>query len=274
LENSVNWNAELASIVRPGFHNWYASHSENMKLLKDALPLQLDSLYHDTVALMNKSQANLTTVEKAKLKWSPYRHRMQSKLMAMLDEMMAEEKRFLHRATLKDERENNIISVLTNDIYDDVFISVPQLKVSPTPPGKAKRYVTPVFKFRKDRLETHFLHDKAHFVDRLIELFQTQLHEKMEGLIDKHFTKMKAMFEDFSKLLRDHAPVDFSIDPRGEAIRAELEKVIPYIEGKAEALHDLIPVDLTEEEESKTAEVCESARSPPFYASRCRLWGA
>jgi hypothetical protein len=70
--------------------------------------------------------------------------------MAMLDEMIAEEKRMLHRATLKDERGNNIISALTDNIYDDVFISAPPLKVSPTPPGKAKRYVTPVFKFRKD----------------------------------------------------------------------------------------------------------------------------
>ncbi|KAF2819433.1 hypothetical protein CC86DRAFT_432039 [Ophiobolus disseminans] len=253
LENTVNWNAELASIVRPGFQKWYASHTENMKLLKDALPLQLDRLYHETALLMNKSQANLITVEKSKLKWSPYRHRLQSKLMAMLEEMFAEEQRFLHRATLKDERENNMIAALTDNIYDDVFMSTPELKVNPTPPGKAKRYVTPVFRFRKDRLETHFLHAEAHFVDRLVVLFQSQLREKMEGLIDKHFTKIKAMLDDFSKLLRDHAPVDFSIDSRGEAIRAELELQIPYVEEKAEALHSILPIDLSERDETMLA---------------------
>jgi hypothetical protein len=62
LENAGNWNAELASIVRPDFQNWYVSHSENTKLLKDALPLQLDRLYQEMVFMMNKSQANLITV--------------------------------------------------------------------------------------------------------------------------------------------------------------------------------------------------------------------
>jgi hypothetical protein len=250
LEKTVNWNAELAAILRPGFQNWFIMDSEHLKLLKDALPMQLDRLYHETVSLMNRSQANLITVEKAKLKWRPFRHSIQAKVMAMMEEMIAEERRFLHRVTLKDERENNLIAALTDNIYDDVCVSAPALKVTPTPPGKAKRYVTPVFKFRKDRLETHFLHEEAHFVDRLIKLFEEQVQAKMFGLIDKHFTKLSAMFADFSKLLRDHAPVDFSIDPRGEAIRAELEKHISYIEEQAEELHKLLPANLIQEDDS------------------------
>ncbi|KAH7067835.1 hypothetical protein FB567DRAFT_585403 [Paraphoma chrysanthemicola] len=248
LENTVNWNAELATIFRPGFQNWYETHSEHLKLLRAALPLQLDRLYLNTVSLMNNSRANLITVEKAKIKWRPLRLRMTSKLMAMMDEMASEEKRLLNRATLKDERENNIIAALTDDIFDDVWVTMPPTKS--TPAGKRPRYVTPVFRFRKDRLETHFLHEKAHFVDRLIKLFQEQLEEKMHGLIDKHFAKIIAMFDEFSKLLRDHAPVDFSVDRRGEAIRAELEHHIPYLESKAEALRNLLPIDLTEEDES------------------------
>jgi hypothetical protein len=200
---------------------------------------------------MNKSQANLITVEKAKLKWKPLQHRMQSKLMAMMDEMAIEEKRLLNQATLKDERENNIIAAITDDIFDDVCVSAPDLK--PTAPGKPKRYVTGILKYKKERLELHFLDEEAHFVDRLIKLFQTQLEEKMCGLIDLHFTKMNAMFDNFSKLMRDHAPVDFSVDPRGEAIRVELEKHIPYIEEKTLALHDLLPVDLSQDQESMLA---------------------
>jgi hypothetical protein len=75
----------------------------------------------------------------------------------------------------------------------------------------------------------------------------------MIGHIDKHFTKLGAMFDDFSKLLRDHAAVDFSIEPRGEAIRAELEKHIKFIEEKAGALRNLLLVDLTQEDESLLA---------------------
>jgi hypothetical protein len=253
LENAVNWNLDLAKIMKPGFQNWHSSHTENLKLLKDALPLQLDRLYQETVALMNRSQANLITVEKAKLKWVSYRLRMQSKLTALMDEMMAEENRFLNRSTLKDERENNLITTLTDAIYDDVFMSFPDLKVNPTPPGKPKRYKTPILPFRKARLEAHFLAEDAHFVDRLIALFQDQLQTKMFGHIDKHFTKFDAMFDDFSKLLRDHAPVDFSIDPRGEAIRTELGKHIEFIEEKSGALRTLLPVDLTQEDESLLA---------------------
>jgi hypothetical protein len=250
LENTVNWNSELATIMAPAFQAWYASHTENVKLLKAALPLQFDRLYQNTVDLMNRSQANLITVEKSKIKWRPFRLRIQSKLTAMMEDILVEEKRFLNRTTLKDERENNLIASLTDNIYDDVFISAPALK---TPPGKAKRYVTPVLRFRKARLETHFLHDEAHFVDRLVKLFQKQLQEKMFGHIDNHFTKLNAMFDDFSKLLRDHAPVDFDIEPRGEAIRAELEKHIGYIEEKSEALRNLLPVNLTQEDESLLA---------------------
>jgi hypothetical protein len=58
------------------------------------------------------------------------------------------------------------------------------------------------------------------------------------------------MFNEFSKLLRDHAPVDYSINPMGESVREELEKQIVYIEGMAETLRDLLPKAPKEEDES------------------------
>ena len=251
LEKTVNWNAELAAIFTPGLNNWYATHTEQVRLLRAALPPSLDRLYLEAISMMNKSQANLITVEKAKLKFDPLRIRMKSKLMAMMDEMATEEKRLLNRATLKDERENNMVAALTDSIFDDVCACAPALKA--TLPGKSKRYVTPIFKFKKDCLEKHFLHEEAHFVDRFIKLFQEQLEEKMEKLIDKHFGKLTAMFEEYTKLLREHTPIDFTVDPRGLAIRTELEKHIAYIEGKSEALKDILPIDLTQEDESMLA---------------------
>jgi hypothetical protein len=240
LENTVNWNSELASILRPGFHRWYTTHSEHLRDLRAALPPCIDRLYYETLDLINKSAANLITVEKVKLKWVPLHRPMQSKLLAMVEEMIAEEKRLMNRATLEEERENIVIAAITDNIFDDVLLSAPALKV--TAPGKPKRYVTSILKFRKARLEEHFLNSEEHFVDRTIQEFKNQLDLKIQGLIDKHIARLHAFFDDFSKLLRDHAPIDYIIDPMGEETRGNLEKQIPFIEGKAEALRAIVPV--------------------------------
>lgn len=247
LENTVNWNLELASILKPGFQKWYASHSAALAKLKAALPPALDTIYHKMVALMNDSAANLMTVEKSKMKFLPLRHKMRSKIVGLMEEMIAEEKKLLHRATLEDERENNIISAITDEIYDDVFASFPEIKS--TVKGK-KRYWMPILRFRKSQLEARFLKEESHFVDKVMSSFMKQLEDRMSGLIDKHFEKLNAMFDDFSKLLRDHAPVDFDINPLGEQVREELEKHIPYLEDKAEALRSLLPLALKEEDDT------------------------
>ncbi|KAI8942139.1 hypothetical protein NX059_000229 [Plenodomus lindquistii] len=246
LENTVNWNAEIALILKPGFVKWHAAHTEHLRVLKIALPLQLDRLYVDTLGLISHSAANLITVEKAKKKWGPYRHRIQSKAMAMMDELMSEQLKLRHRAIIEDDRENNLIAAMTDDIYDDVFASTPELK--PTPPGKPKRYVTPILRFRKDRLEKHFLSPDDHFVDRTISFFQDQLDEKMRSLVDKHFAKLNATFDEFSKLMREHGPIDYSINTMGEKQREDIEKEIPYIEELATSLRDMIPLACRKED--------------------------
>lgn len=119
--------------------------------------------------------------------------------------------------------------------------------------SKRPRYITPIFRFRKERLEEHFLDEEDQFVDRLIGTFKDQLEEKINGLIDKPFTELTAMFTDSGKLLREHGPVDFDIDSRGRDIRTKLEQQIPYIEDKVQALKQLLPVQLTDEDESLLA---------------------
>lgn len=42
LQAGVNWNQDLANIMRPGFQRWFAIHDEHLKLLKDALPPTMD----------------------------------------------------------------------------------------------------------------------------------------------------------------------------------------------------------------------------------------
>ena len=75
LETTVNWNLELATILKPGFQSWYMCHSANMRQLRAALPVQINQLYVNAVKMINRSQANLIVVEKAKLKLRPYQLR-------------------------------------------------------------------------------------------------------------------------------------------------------------------------------------------------------
>ncbi|KAH9866645.1 hypothetical protein J1614_008337 [Plenodomus biglobosus] len=253
LENTVNWNAELASILKPGFIKWHATHTAQLRTLGAALPLQLQRLYVLTLSLINNSAANLITVEKAKKKWEPYKHGIQSKVLAMMDELIAEELRLRHRVTLEDARENNVIAAITDGIYDDVFASTPDLK--PSQQGKPKRYVTPVLRYRKERLEKHFLSPDDHFIDKIINTFQDQLDEKMRSLVDKHFAKMNAMFDQYSKLMRDHAPVDYAINPIGEKQRQDLEMEIDHIEAVAKSLRDMLPAVCKKEAEGNAVEI-------------------
>lgn len=250
LENTINWNEELASITKPGFQLWFERHQEYLELMKEALPLQMEKFFRKVVASINQSQANLITVEKAKLKWKSHQLLALTKLKVMMDEMMAEQHRFFLRITLKDDRENNLIAVLTDPIFEDVLNSTPELK--DTPPGKPKRYVTPVTRFRKENLHKHFLNEKSHFVDRLIQLFQDQVEEKMVALLEKHFNRIRVFFKEFSNNMREHAPVDFSIDARGEIIREKLAEKVSYIEAKAEKLRELLPVDPSQDDDSSS----------------------
>lgn len=161
----------------------------------------------------------------------------------MLDEMVAEEQRFLNRSTMQDDRENNFISTVTDEIFLRISASMPDER----PGGKKKRYVTPIMKHRVELLETALITGKIHIVDQIVNLFELSLKEKMEGLMDKHFLKIEKSLEEFSNLMPEHGPVPFMIEPQGEKVRAELEKQISYIEGKAEALQDMLPVELRQE---------------------------
>lgn len=198
---------------------------------------------------MSNSAADMFTVERAKMKWKPMRTRMQSKLLAMIDEMISEESRALNRATMKDERENNVIADMTDKIYTGILKSTPKMK--PTPEGKPIRYVSSVYVHRKEKLQDEFIsHPEGHFVDRLIAAFQHQLQEKMYGIVDKHFTKLNAMLDEFSRTIRDQGPITVDVNPLGVRLREELEAKLPYIDAKVEALRALLPANIKGEDEA------------------------
>lgn len=243
LEKSVNWNADLARFLTPLFTKWHAAHMIQLRNLRSALPLWMNRFYFATVTQMNNTAANLVTVEKAKKKWSFSRYRLQTKVEAMVHEMMVEEKRLLNRVTLEVERENNLIAEITDSIYDEVFASFPELK---SKPGQAKRYVMSPVHFRRNLLKELLISPgpQAHFVDKVCALYQEKSGEMMQHLVDKHFKIITGILHDIMKIIHDHGPVDFTIDNLGETMREVLNGHIPFIEAKAQTLRDLLPASL------------------------------
>ncbi|OAL48292.1 hypothetical protein IQ07DRAFT_681710 [Pyrenochaeta sp. DS3sAY3a] len=245
LERSIHWNADLAGFLKPLFTKWHAIHTHQLRCLRDALPLCMDRLYFATIALMSDTAANVVTVEKAKMKWKSAQHRLQTRAVSMINHIMAEEKRLMNRVTLEDERENNLIAEITDSIYDEVFTSLPELV---SKPGQKKRYIMSMINFKRSLLKERLISSEpqAHFVDKLLALFQDRLDETMYRLVDKHFAIITANLRSTMKIIHDHGPVDFTIDSLGETVREVLSQHIPYIEAKAQALCDLLPAALKE----------------------------
>lgn len=255
LEKDVHWNADLAGFLKPLFIKWHAMHTSQLKYLRDALPLCMDRLFFTTIALMNDTAANLVTVEKAKLKWKSARHRLQTRAVSMIDDLMAQEKWLMNRVTLDDERENNLIAEITDSIYDEVFTSLPEVV---SKPGQKQRYIMSMINFKRNLLKELLISPEAHFVDKLFILFQDRFDEMTHCLVDKHFAMITTYLRSTMKIIHDHGPVDFTIDSLGEAVREVLTQHIPYIETKSKALCDLLPASLREGNDETSTDMDES----------------
>jgi hypothetical protein len=181
LENGSNWNKDLANTMAPGFHRWSKSYTDHMKPMAPALRIALDQLHDKITKTISDCAANLVTVEKAQKKWRPMRLKLQSKLAGLTDEIAKHQRRTLEWATMEFDCENNLISHVTDEIFDKVFHSAPALK-PPNPKHKKpmKQYVEPKLKFQKKKLEELFLLPDNHFVDRVFSLFQTQFDKAIQ----------------------------------------------------------------------------------------------
>ncbi|PSN74615.1 hypothetical protein BS50DRAFT_643032 [Corynespora cassiicola Philippines] len=227
LEDGVNWNKELSDILAPGFHKWFIKYAASMELMSIALPKTLGQIYEWVNNMMNESAANLIVVEKAKKKWMPVRLKIESL-----------QKKLRIYATMEDDAELNLVSSITDDIYDKVFNSIPAIRT--TSSGKKKYYI-PKYKFQKKRMWDLFTTPKSHFVDRLIQEFQEKVDYAMDSALTACFDEISSIFEEYSKVLREHGPVDYEITPTGQDIRDNLAKLIPQLEGKVNEARNLLP---------------------------------
>jgi len=259
LEQGCQWNMDLAQTMAPAFQKWYESHIEAMRVLREALVPALDQLYQRTLKLFHDSTANLVIVDRAKVKWEPMRYRLRVKMIALMDKVVEIDERFLHRATMEDERENNIISAMTGPMYDEIYHAAPELR-APSKKSKQK-YVTPKIAFQKSMMDRMFLHSDNHFVDELTAKFQELLDARIDGLVTAQFEEMNSLLDDFSTSLREQAPVNYHVNPVGKKIRDDLRQLIPSIEEKAAELQGQLPKLIKNEKEQEIVEVYDDPQA-------------
>ncbi|KAH5398437.1 hypothetical protein HBI67_215240 [Parastagonospora nodorum] len=250
LENGTNWNRDLATLLKPGFHRWSNAYNEYMKPMTPALCHALEQLHSKTTVLINNAAANLVTVEKSKRKWAPLRTKLQAKLLGLMEEIAKIKQRTLEWATMEFDCENNVIANITDNIFDEVFKSAPALKpANPNRKKQTKQYVEPKGKFQRRKLVAMFLEPDSHFVDQVVTLVQSQFDKIVKTTLDEHFAGIDALLTEFSTTIRAQAPIDYSVTAAGEVIRADVEKDIPKLEEKAEALRKMLPVCVKREDD-------------------------
>lgn len=242
LENGCHWDRELAQMLTSGFSKWKNTHNIRIQDVIMALREVVSKMYYRTVDRVNDSSANLVVAEKVKRKWSPLRDQLQLKVTLLKEKVDQWEKHMFERATMQYGEEGNLIADLTNDMYDFVLESEPELK-PPNPALKKqyKRYVTPKLKFQKKEMENQFLNPDDHFIDRIFAHFQKEFDDGMQKLIDEYFAGMEKLLTDFSTAIKSEAPIEYVMTADGEAIREELAALISQLDEKVVELQKMLP---------------------------------
>lgn len=260
FENGRNWNQELTDIIAPGINKWYNTHREHMEPMEASLRFAVAQLHSQIRKTIENSTANLVIIDKAKIKWSNYGEKMEAMMMVLMTEVAKVKKRELDLATMKFGRDDNLVSSITDGLYDDVLDAAPDLK--PSVPGakkQKKQYTKPGrFQFQKNRMRSHFVGAKEDFVDKTFRTFQTRFDKNIEKLVDEHFAGIVGVLADFTTHLRGQAPLDYIMTKDGLSVRAELEQQISELERQAKHLRSLVPQRVKAEDETSPSVVTDT----------------
>ena len=250
VDNGCNWNQELASIIKPAVTRLYEAYKEPLSNLFEALVPLFDQMLELISGTIHESAANLTIVERANRKWKQTRLPIKNHIIGAGEKLGEEQRRLYCRITMEDNRENNLVASVTDELFDQIFASFPELKK--TNSGK-KSYVTPITKWRKQLMDKLFLQADDHIVDKLSKTFLDQLEKSTDRHIDQMVKKISTEFHKYSDWLKDQSPIDYELQPRGYAIRDDLREIIPELERKAEMLRGLLPKFVQHEEDGSDA---------------------
>jgi hypothetical protein len=242
LEEGSNWNKDLASILSPGLHLWSQSYKAHMVPMMPALHKALNQLHRKTDIMIGECAANLVTVERARKKWGLLRMNLKAKLMALMDDIEKTRQQALEWSTLEFDCKINLISKITDDIFETVSTSEPALKpANPNKKKQTKQYVEPKLKYKKKKLEQSFLQPDNHFVNRAIQELQSRFDKTINKKLEKHFAGIEQLLETFSTNIRSQAPIDYEITPAGNKMRADLKLEIPGLEERVNACQKMLP---------------------------------
>jgi hypothetical protein len=193
---------------------------------------------------LEKPAANVLVVDKAKNRWRAFHNKFIVKATTLLDQIRRFEKRTQIWATMETRQENNLIASITDEVYDKVFQSVPPTKEPTTTRKNASstpRYTMPKIKYKKSKLQKQMTSDENHFVDEVIENFQLHIDNQINKLLDAFFNDIGALLENYSNWLREQAPINYAITPKGASIRESIEEVIPALEQHSQVLKNYFP---------------------------------
>lgn len=259
LAEGCNWNMEIAKVLKPGFEDYHIAHTELMGVWKDLVLKIFDGHYQTVRRTINNSAANLNTIEKSKWRWGKLMLFWRSKLQGLMQQLVAEESQFFSHTVSTVDRENKLIALVTDDLYEQVFLATPDLKKSS--PGKPKQYVTPRIKFQKDLMEELFL-EKDHIVDRVLSLYNKKLNNCLTKLVEKGLGAINSLFNNYIVWLKEHAPIDYEIIQRGLDIRDDLKQLLPELEKMTKQMCSLLPPKAVKKEDDTELSTFEDIGDP------------
>jgi hypothetical protein len=252
LEGGADWNKDLANLLTPAFYKWAKEHKEHMRHMLATLGYSFNAFHQKIIRVMTKAAANVPTVEKAKQKWQHVRPHVLVKLETLMDDVERVQARALEWATMEYDRQRNLISDITDNIYIEVFNSAPALK-PPNPKAKkqSKQYVMPKMKFQQARLKEMFLSPDSHFVGQAVNLFRSEFEKNIRHTIDQHFARIEAIYDKFDTGIRAQGPINYKLTPAGEDIRAEVKERIPELQATIDHLKTFLPARASQDADTE-----------------------
>ena len=252
LEGGADWNRDLAKILAPVFEKWSKRYQEHISHMLTTLAYNFSSFHRKINRVITEAAANVPTVEKAKQKWEPLKRRVLVKLETLMDEVDRIHSRLLGWATMEHEIQSSLVSSITDDIFIEVFNSVPPVKpLNLNAKMPKQQYVTPKIKFQQAKLRELFLTPDNHFVEKAINLFQSEFDKRIHHTIDQQFAAIEALFDRFDAGIRAQGPINFKLRPDGKAIRAEMKERIPELQKRINELKLLLPSQVSLVENAK-----------------------
>jgi hypothetical protein len=249
LEGGADWNRDLANITAPAFDKWSKEHQEQMRHMLATLAYNFNSFHSKINRVITEAAANVPTVEKAKQKWEPLKRRVRVKLETLVEEVERVHSRILEWATMEHERQNSLVSSITDDIFIEVFNSVPPLKpLNPKAKKPKQQYVTPKIKFQQAKLRDLFLTPDDHFVEKAINLFQSEFDKRIRHTIDQHFAAIEALYDRFDAGIRAQGPINYKLTTAGKEIRADVKKCIPGLQEKIDHMKTYLPAQANQDD--------------------------